>query len=92
MKGPYQLLYRAEGTADCTVTGALPAAFLSRCAAEGLSLRAVIAEDETALRCTLALRDLERAKAIAARSQCELQVLRRRGGRAAGRRPCQTYP
>ena len=86
MKGPYELLSRAEGMAACTVTGALPAAFLSRCAAEGVALRAVEAVDETALRCTVALKDLERAQAIALRSQCELTVLRTRGGRAAGRR------
>ena len=86
MRGPYELLSRAEGTAACTVTGALPAAFLSRCAAEGVALRAVEAVDETSLRCTVALKDLERAQAIALRSQCELTVLKTRGGRAAGRR------
>ena len=86
MKSPFEMLLRAEGTAECAVTGAMPVAFLSRCAAEGLPLRAVAAVDETALRCTLALKDLDRARALAARSQCELAVLRRRGGKAAGRR------
>ena len=86
MKGLYELLSRAEGTAACAVTGALPAAFLSRCSAEGVTLRAVEAVDKTALRCTVALRDLERARAIAVRSQCALTVLRARGGKAAGRR------
>ena len=86
MKSPYELFSRAEGTADCAVTGAMPAAFLSRCAAEGVTLRAVAAVDETALRCTVALRDLDRARAAALRSQCEMTVLKTRGGKAAGRR------
>ena len=86
MKDPYQMFSRAEGTAECIVVGALPALFLNRCAAEGIPLRAVVATDETELRFTLPLKHLERAEAIAARSQCSLTVLRTRGGRALGKR------
>ena len=86
MTGPYQLLSRAEGTAECAVTGASLALFLNKCTASGVFLRAAEAVDETEMRVILAQKDLPRAKNLARRSQCELSVLRQRGGKALGRR------
>lgn len=86
MMGPYRLLARAEGTAECAVVGALPALFLNRCAAEGISLTDVHSADETEVRFTLPLKLLARARAAAARSQCTLTVLRARGGSALRKR------
>ncbi len=86
MTGPYQLLGRAEGTAECAVTGAMPALFLNKCAAADVFLRFAEPVDETELRVILSQKDLSRAQALARRSQCELKVLRRRGGRALGKR------
>ena len=50
MTGPYQLLGRAEGTAECAVTGAMPALFLNKCAAADVFLRFAEPVDETELR------------------------------------------
>ena len=86
MTGPYQLLGRAEGTAECAVTGAMPALFLNKCAAADVFLRFAEPVDETELRVILSQKDLSRAQALARRSQCELRVLRRRGGKALGKR------
>ena len=86
MTGPYQILSRAEGTAECAVTGAMPALFFNRCAAAGVSLRNADAIDDTEVRVTLSQKDLPRAQTLAQRSQCELHVLRRSGGAALGRR------
>ena len=47
MTGPYQLLGRAEGTAECAVTGAMPALFLNKCAAADVFLRFAEPVDET---------------------------------------------
>ena len=79
MKTPYELLWGAAGSAECRLCGALPAAFLNHCAAEGIRLTGVEPESATELRMTLPLRALERAQAIALRCQCELTILRRRG-------------
>ena len=86
MTGPYQLLSRAEGTAECAVTGVNGALFLNKCAAGDVFLRAADVVDETELRVILAQKDLPRAENLARRSQCELTVLRLRGGKALGRR------
>ena len=86
MMGPYQFLSRAEGTAECTVTGAVPALFFNRCAAEGVRLQSAEAVDDTEVRLTLSQKELPRAQALAQRSQCELHVLRRSGGAALGER------
>ena len=85
MKSPYAWLGRAEGTAECRVIGAEPAGFLNRCAAAGVDIRAAEAEGETELFVIVPLRDLERAEQIALRSQCELKLLRRRGGSVLGK-------
>ena len=79
MTGPYGLLSRAEGMAECELTGAEPAVFLNRCAGAGIPLAAVSGE-EGGLRLSLPLRELKRAENLALRSQCELKSVRRRGG------------
>ena len=79
MTGPYGLLSRAEGMAECELTGAEPAVFLNRCAGAGIPLAAVSGE-EGGLRLSLPLRELKRAENLALRSQCELKPVRRRGG------------
>ncbi|MBE6997597.1 MAG: hypothetical protein E7427_05450 [Ruminococcaceae bacterium] len=86
MKSPYQMLNETAGTAECVVRGANPALFLNRCAAEGISLIAVQALDETTICVSLPLKALERARSAALRSQCELSLRAARGGKALGRR------
>ena len=86
MTGPYRLLSRAEGSAECAVSGANPALFLNNCLRAQLPLRGVQYTDATPLTVTLPQRELERARQLALRSQCELRVLSRQGGRALGRR------
>ena len=86
MTGPYGLLNRAEGQAECEVQGAMPAAFLNRCGSAGISVLAADAVGENTLHIVLRLRDLERARQLAPRCQCELTLLRRRGGAMLWRR------
>ena len=86
MTGPYLLLTRVSGTADCAVVGAEPALFLNRCAAEGLTLSYVTSPDPTQLCFTLPQRELPRARSLALRCRCELTVRQTRGGRTLGRR------
>lgn len=76
----YDLLNAVPGWTECRVTGVEPAAFLNRCAAEGLALLSARAEGEYSLRVTLQPRQLRRARAAAAHSRCELTVLRAGGG------------
>lgn len=76
MKNPYALLDGAAGRAECRVTGAEPTLFLNRCAAAGLRLDAAEPEDDLCLRVVLPLRELDRARRLALRSQCELTPLR----------------
>ena len=86
MTGPYGWLNRAEGRAECTVRGAMPAVFLSRCGGAGIPILGAEARSEDTLIVILRLRDLERAQQLAPRCQCELTVLHRRGGRMLWRR------
>lgn len=86
MSGPWGLLERAEGCAECSLSGVLPAAFFNRCAAAGIPLWNVEPCGETEMRLTLPLRALERARRIALRSQCELTALRKSGASVLGKR------
>lgn len=86
MRSPYAWLYRLEGSALCRVSGAIPAAFLNRCAAAGIPVGDVEPESETQMRVTIPLRALKRARRIALRSQCELTALEKSGARVLGRR------
>jgi similar to stage IV sporulation protein len=69
----------------------MPEVFLNRCAKEGVFLRYAARIDETELRVVLAQKDLPSAAAIAQRSQCELTVLHRRGGRALTRHAARRW-
>lgn len=82
MTGPYLLLSRAAGTADCTLSGAEPAFFLSRCAQEGLTLSGVTSLDATEVQFSLPQGQLPAARSLALRCQCELTVQRAHGGKA----------
>ena len=86
MRTPYGWLGGAEGRAECLLSGAVPAGFLNRCAAAGIRLDDVEADNETELRVTVPLRDLGWAEQLALRSQCELKLLRRSGAGVLGRR------
>ena len=81
MNGPYAFLNRLSGTAECSVRGAVPAAFLNRCSAAGISVLSVTEEEPGSIRAVLRLRDVRYAEQLALRSQCELKLLRQRGGR-----------
>ena len=83
---PYLWLDGLTGTAECALRGAESAAFLNRCAEAGVAVYAAAPDGDAEVRLTVPLRALERAEAIAKRSQCELDVLYRRGGAALGRR------
>ena len=76
---PYAFLWGAEGSAECRLTGAVPAAFLNRCALAHLRLDAVEPLSDTEMRVVLPLRRLQRARRIALRCQCELTPLHTRG-------------
>ncbi len=86
MRSPYAWLDRMEGSALCRVSGAIPAAFLNRCAAAGVPVGDVEPESETQMRVTIPLRTLQRARRIALRSQCELTPLEESGARILARR------
>ena len=79
---PYVWLERLAGTAECALCGAEPAVFLSRCAAAGVPVYGAEGVTDTEMRLAVRLRDLKRAEAVAARSQCELRVLHSSGGSA----------
>ena len=81
MNGPYAFLNRLSGTAECSVRGAVPAAFLNRCSAAGIAVLSVTEEEPGSIRAVLRLRDVRSAELIALRSQCELKLLRQQGGR-----------
>ena len=86
MTGLYGWMNRAEGQAECEIRGVLTASFFNRCAEEQIPVLAAEAQEDYTVRVTLRLRDLERARNIARRSQCELMLLCRRGGRELRRR------
>ena len=87
MTGPYAFFQRVENRAECVVHGVLPAAFLNACAASGVDMiSAQPGEDDYTVVVTLRSRDLPRARHLAAKSRCELTLLRVTGGRAFGRR------
>ena len=72
----------AVGTAECAVTGADPSCFLNQCLRASLPLHAVRYADANRLIVTLPQRELKRARQLALRSQCELQNVKKCGGRA----------
>ena len=83
--GIYGLLNRTGAWTVCRVTGALPAAFLNRCAGEGMELLEVCPEGDYALTLRLRSGDLRRAEALALRSGCSLSVLTGGGAPRLGR-------
>ena len=75
-----------RGGAEIRVTGAEPWRFADRCAAEGLYLEDVTAEDLFTLRGVLRWGDLPRAEKAAVRCGCTLEVTALRGAPALWRR------
>ena len=75
-----RLKHRIRGEAEAEIFGVFPEAAVNRCTEAGIALRRVQALDGQTLRCTLDERDLERLRAVCERCQCELRLLRLRGG------------
>lgn len=82
MTGPYGWMNRAAGMAECRLEGAQPEMFFNRCAAAGVPVYDVqqLLPGSTAVQ--LRQRDLRSARRLAVKSQCELYLCSRRGGRA----------
>ena len=75
-----KLVKRIRGEAELELFGVFPEAVISRCGAEGITLRQVVSLDGQTLRCRVDERELERLRSIAARCQCEVRLLSLRGG------------
>ena len=79
MTGPYAFLNRANGVAECTVSGDGVPIFLNRCASAGVPVLSAMWREDASLTLMLRLRDTERAAALAAASRCKLLIVRRSG-------------
>lgn len=84
--GIFSLLNALPGWAEAEVRGTEPAAFLNRCAAAGLPVCPAEPVDDFTLRVRIPARGLPAARRAAARSRCELRILRTGGVGAAARR------
>ncbi|MCD8389395.1 MAG: sporulation protein YqfD [Oscillospiraceae bacterium] len=84
--GIFSFFNRAAGWSVCKVSGAVPAAFLNRCAAQGVALLSVAPEDAFTLTVRLSARDVGRARRIAQGTQCTLCELSSGGALRFGRR------
>ncbi len=75
-----KLTYRLRGEAEAEIFGVFPEAAVNRCLEAGIALRGVRAVDGQTLRCRVDEADLARLRAECERCQCELRLLRLRGG------------
>ena len=73
--GVYERLNRAAGWTECRAAGALPAAFLNRCAARGVALLEAVPEDDFTLRVRIPSNRLRAAMRCAGETQCALTVV-----------------
>ena len=82
----FDSLNRTAGWCELRVRGALPAAFLNRCARCGVELLCAEAEDPVTLLVRIRSRDRKRAERLAARCQCTATLSAVGGAGVFGRR------
>lgn len=81
----------ARGIARVRALGAEPARILDLCVAEGIEFWGTYPEDEFTLLFKMRLKDVEKFLSLAERSNCELELLERRGAPIVAKRARRRY-